>query len=86
MKNKIIYGAVLTALMSLGALTGCGHKSGEDKYDKDGRLILNLKNVYFDQWQCEDMYTDMINEKFGVTIKASNYAYEDWDTMVNTAP
>ena len=31
------------------------------------------------------MYTDIINEKFGVTIKASNYAYEDWDTMVNTA-
>ena len=31
------------------------------------------------------MYTDIINEKFGVSIKASNYAYEDWDTMVNTA-
>ena len=86
MKNKkIIYGAVLTALMSLGALTGCGKKSGEDKYDKDGRLILNLKNVYFDQWQGEDMYTDIINEKFNVKINATNYAYEDWDTMVNTA-
>ena len=86
MKNKkIIYGAVLTALMSLSALTACGSKSGEDKYDKDGRLILNLKNVYFDQWQGEDMYTDIINEKFNVKINASNYAYEDWDTMVNTA-
>lgn len=86
MKNKkIIYGAVLTALMSLSALTGCGANNAEDKYDKDGRLILNLKNVYFDQWQGEDMYTDIINEKFGVSIKASNYAYEDWDTMVNTA-
>ena len=86
MKNrKIIYGAVLTALMSFSALTGCGANNAEDKYDKDGRLILNLKNVYFDQWQGEDMYTDIINEKFGVSIKASNYAYEDWDTMVNTA-
>ena len=83
--KKIIYGAVLTALMSLSALTACGSKSGEDKYDKDGRLILNLKNVYFDQWQGEDMYTDIINEKFGVKINATNYAYEDWDTMVNTA-
>ena len=62
--KKIIYGAVLTALMSLSALTACGSKSGEDKYDKDGRLILNLKNVYFDQWQGEDMYTDIINEKW----------------------
>ena len=86
MKNKkIIYGAVLTALMRFSALTGCGANNADDKYDKDGRLILNLKNVYFDQWQGEDMYTDIINEKFGVTIKASNYAYEDWDTMVNTA-
>ena len=83
--KKIIYGAVLTALMSLSALTACGSKSGEDKYDKDGRLILNLKNVYFDQWQGEDMYTDIINEKFNVKINATNYAYEDWDTMVNTA-
>ena len=86
MKNtKIIYGVAVSALLSLSALTGCGSKNGEDTYDKDGRLILNLKNVYFDQWQGEDMYTDIINEKFGVNIKASNYAYEDWDTMVNTA-
>ena len=86
MKNtKIIYGVAVSALLSLSALTGCGSKNGEDTYDKDGRLILNLKNVYFDQWQGEDMYTDYINERFGVNIKASNYAYEDWDTMVNTA-
>ena len=86
MKNrKIIYGAVLTALMSLSALTACNGNSAADKYDKNGRLILNIKNVYFDQWTGEDMYTDIINEKFGVSIKASNYAYEDWDTMVNTA-
>ena len=86
MKNKqIIFGGLLTALMSLGALVGCGNKGGEDKYDKDGRLILNLKNVYFDQWQGEDMYTDIINERFNVKINATNYAYEDWDTMVNTA-
>ena len=51
MKNKIIYGAVLTALMSLTSLTACGNQNGADEYDKNGRLILNLKNVYFDQWQ-----------------------------------
>ena len=83
--KKFIYGAVLTALISVTALTGCNNKSGEDQYDEEGRLVLNLKNVYFDQWQGEDMYTDIINEKFGVKIQASNYAYEDWDTMVNTA-
>ena len=83
--KKIIFGAAFTALLSIGALTGCGRNNAEDSYDESGRLILNLKNVYFDQWQGEDMYTDIINEKFNVKINASNYAYEDWDTMVNTA-
>ena len=58
--KKIIYGAMLTALMSVTALTGCNKNNGEDQYE-DGRLVLNLKNVYFDQWQGEDMYTDIIN-------------------------
>ena len=85
MKNtKILFGAAFTTLLSLTALTGCGKKSGEDVYE-DGRLVLNLKNLYFDTWQGEDMYTEMINEKFGVSIKASNYDYNDWDGMVNTA-
>ena len=83
--RNIIHGAVLTASMSLSALNACNGNIAAYKYDKNGRLILNLKNVYFDQWTGEDMYTDIINEKFGVSIKASNYAYEDWDTMVNTA-
>ena len=88
MKNtkKILFGACFAVLLSIGALTGCGgNKNGADTYDKDGRLILNLKNVYFDTWTGEDTYTEIINEKFGVKVKASNYDYNSWDTMVNTA-
>lgn len=87
MKNtKLIFGACLSALLSLGALTGCnGNKSGKDKYDKNGRLILELKNVYFDQWDGSDTYTEELNEKFGVKITPSNYDYNSWDEMVNVA-
>ena len=88
MKNtKVLLGACFAALLSMGALTGCfgGNKSGKDKYDKDGRLILELKNVYFDQWAGGDIYTEELNEKFGVNIKPSNYDYTSWDEMVNTA-
>ena len=85
-KAKLWYGAFLTALLSMSALTACGGGySAEDKYDKNGRLILNLKNVYFDTWQGEDKYTEIINQKFGVKVKASNYDYNSWDTMVSTA-
>ena len=85
-KAKLWYGACLTAIISLCSLASCsGGYSPEDKFDKDGRLILNLKNVYFDTWQGEDRYTQVINEMFDVKVKASNYDYNSWDTMVSTA-
>ena len=79
-KAKLLCGTCLAALLSVGALTACGGggNNGKDEYDKNGRLILNLKNVYFDQWQGEDNYTEILNEKFGVKIKASNYSYNSW--------
>ena len=85
-KAKLLCGACLTALMSVTALTACGGGSnGADKYDKKGRLILNLRNVYFEQWAGEDNYTELLNEKFNVKIKATNYSYSSWDTQVGTA-
>ena len=92
MKNtKILLGASFAALMALGCLAGCQRsKSGEDKYDKNGRLILELKNVYFSSqtsgnFTGDDTYTEYINEKFGVKIKPSNYDYSSWDEAVNIA-
>ena len=85
-KAKLLCGACLTALMSITALTACGGGSnGADKYDKKNRLILNLRNVYFEQWNGEDNYTEILNEMFGVKIKATNYSYSSWDTQVGTA-
>ena len=83
---KLLFGAGFAALLSIGMLAGCGHRNtGKDTYDENGRLILNLKNVYFDTWEGSDTYTEMLNEKFGVKVKASNYDYNEWDGMVNTA-
>ena len=86
MKNTKVIGVCLATVMAVGGLTGCFNKkkSGADIYEGD-RLVLDLKNVYFDQWDGSDTYTEIINEKFGVKIKASNYDYNDWDGMVNTA-
>ena len=82
MKNKHLFGVGATALLSLGVLVGCG---GDKEYDEKGRMILTLKNVYFGQWEGADMYTEILNDKFGVKITPSNYSYEDWDNQVNTA-
>ena len=86
-KAKLWCGALLTTLFSVSALAACGGggNNGKDEYDKKGRLILNLRNVYFDQWAGEDNYTEIINDMFGVKIKATNYSYSSWDTQVGTA-
>ena len=87
MKNtKIILGAALSALLSLTTLAACGNKNtGKDTYDKKGRLILNLKNVYYDAWKGEDTYTEYLNDKFNVKITPSNYDYSSWDEMAQNA-
>ena len=83
MKHTKLFVVGLAALLSTGALAGCGNNGSE--YDESGRLILKLKNVYFDTWDGTDTYTEMLNEKFNVKITPSNYDYENWDEMVNTA-
>ena len=82
MKHTKLFVIGLASLLSVGALTGCGQDS---EYDASGRLILKLKNVYFDTWDGSDTYTEMLNEMFNVKITPSNYDYENWDELVNTA-
>lgn len=84
--KKIVFVGCMSVLLSLLSLSGCGKTTGgKDKYDKEGRLILNLKNVYFETWDGVDTYTEVINKKFNVKITPSNYDYASWDEMVNTA-
>lgn len=84
MKTKVLFGACFAALLSLTALAGCGTTSGQDKYDKDGRLILELQNLYFKaDFTGDDMYSEFIEDKFGVSLRPSNYTYNGWDEEVN---
>ena len=85
MKKQIVtYSALLFA--SVLSVTGC--KFGKQKNKnadtyEDGRLVLNLKNVYFEGWDGNDSYTKTLEDKFSVKIKPSNYVYDTWDGDVN---
>lgn len=86
MKTKTVFGVCFAALMSLSALTGCGKTSGKDKYDKDGRLILELQNLYFKaDFTGDDRYSQFLEDKFEVSFKPSNYSYNNWDKDVQIA-
>ncbi len=83
MKNTKLYGLVFASILAVGGLAGCGSTSGEDVYDKDGRLVLDIMNVYFEAYDGSDIYTEYLNEKFNVKIEPSQYEYDNWDEAVN---
>ena len=83
MKHTKLMIVGLTSLLSVGLLTtGCNKES---EYDPSGRMILRLKNVYFEAFDGGDRYTEFLNDKFNVKIEPSNYDYSNWDEMVYTA-
>ena len=67
--------------------TVCGYKKREnigkqEPRDDKGRLILNLRNVYFEMYDGSDIYTEFLNNKFGVNIRMSSYDYSSWNESV----
>ncbi len=75
----------IVGLLSLGIFTSCRSGGGRgDKYTKDGKLILDLTNVYFDNWKGEDQYTKIVEDKFEVSINPSNYGYNSWGEQVTS--
>ncbi len=84
MKRSAILIPVLSVL-SISTLVGCGEKKGGDEYTKDGKLILNLRNLYFNDWTGGDAYTEIIQDKFNVSIKPSAYSWASWEEQVTSA-
>ena len=71
MKNKLLL-SILLSTMALGSLTGCGSKESQE-YNEEGKMVLNLRNLYFNDWTGGDTYTTFIEDKFNVAITPSSY-------------
>ena len=72
--------AVLGIILESIALASCSSEKNEK--DKDGRLKLSLRNLYFNEWSGGDSYTAFIENKFNVSITPSNYSWASWDEQV----
>ena len=79
-KNILFFAGV--GVMSATALTGCGKKTKKDEYDSKGRLIITMRNLYFDDYQGGDYYIRHIQNEYGVNIKFQSYSWNNWSTQV----
>ena len=85
---KKILSALLATVLSLAALLtlgACSENVNEDTFTDDGRLILNVRNLYFNEWDGGDVYTAEIEKKFGVKFSPSNYSWADWTQQVQSS-
>lgn len=73
-----------TTTMALGLLTlgGCNKKSGKDEYTKDGKLIVSVRNLYFDAYSGGDSYLKEVENKFKLSFDLSSYSWNNWQTQV----
>jgi len=85
MKKRIaLILAFALALSLVFGLVACARQNNDDKYE-DGKLVLNLRNLYFNEWNGADAYTQYVENKFGVKISAGSYSWADWTQQVQQA-
>ena len=82
---KKLFALLLALTLSLGAaatLVGCSEEGNPDEYNSEGKLILNVRNLYFNEWNGDDAYTKYVEDKFGVKFETTNYSWADWTQQV----
>ncbi|MBP5177269.1 MAG: extracellular solute-binding protein, partial [Clostridia bacterium] len=82
---KKLISIVLTLVLAFAAcisLAACTENANEDQYTADGKLVLNVRNLYFNEWNGDDVYTAEIEKKFGVKFSPSSYSWADWTQQV----
>lgn len=85
-KKKLLFitPALVALLIPAMLLSSCDGNDKKDEYDGD-KLIVSLRNLYFDAWSGGDNYTDFLENNFKLKLELSNYSWADWTTQVNGA-
>lgn len=82
------YLALLSPVLALSSLslTGCGGREMKpDVYDREGRLMVSLRNLYFDDYTetSNDVYLRELQKQFGLSLSFQSYSWNNWETQVN---
>lgn len=85
MRKSFLLTAVGSMALGLLTLTACPRSGKQDNYTNDGKLIVSVRNLYFDAYRGGDAYLDEIEDKFGLKFDLSSYEWANWLTQVNGA-
>ena len=82
-KKSFLLLAASTMALGMLSLTACPENK-KDKYTKDGKLIVSVKNLYFDAYKGGDRYLEEIENKFKMKFELDTYDWANWTTQVNS--
>ena len=86
-KRFVLLLSPLLALSSL-SMTSCGGRDQKpDEYDKEGRLIVSMRNLYFGKYTetANDVYLREIQDNFKLSLNFSTYEWSNWKEQVTGA-
>ena len=82
--RKSIFLFLIGTMASTSLLAGCGGAIDKsDKYTKDGRLIISMRNLYFDAYRGGDSYLKELEKKYKISLKLDAYSYINWTQQVS---
>ena len=76
---------VLLIILALSIALSCAVGFAACKRNKDDEGVITIRNLYFNDWNGEDDYTAMLEEKFDTKFKVSSYSWADWSTQVSSS-
>ena len=83
MKKTVLLTGILSLTLGAVSITGCTKRTMKnDEYTKDGRLIINFRNLYFDDYAGGDTYLSELEKMMGISCKLESYNWNNWTTQV----
>lgn len=82
MRKTILLLGIIT--LSLG-VASCGAREEKSDQEVDGKLLISIRNLYFNEYTGGDNYIKKLEDKFKVSFELSTYDWTNWTTQVNGA-
>ncbi len=82
MRKQFLLLSVGTMALGLLSLTACPGGPKPDKYTKDGKLIVPMRNLYFSSYKGGDSYIQWIEDEFQMKFQFETYDWANWGTQV----